>query len=71
MVTEVVHLGMAVVAAGNAIVCAGFHDLVVFKLSISPAFFSEARLQETAAAAAAIIIGLVWRHFDDIFCTNH
>lgn len=71
MVTEVVHLGMAVVTAGNAIVRAGFHDLIVFKLSISPAFVSIARLQESTAAAAAIIVGLVWRHFDDIFCTNH
>ena len=71
MVTEVVHLGMAVMAAGNAIVCAGFYDLIVFKLSISPAFFGIARLQESTTAAAAIIVGLVWRHFDDIFFTNH
>jgi hypothetical protein len=28
-------------------------------------------LQESTTAAAAIIVGLVWRHFDDIFFTNH
>lgn len=71
VMAKVVNLSMTVVAAGNAIIRAGFHNLVVFDLAVCPAFFSETRLQEATAAAAAVIVGLVRRHLDDVFFANH
>ncbi len=41
VMTEIMYLGMAVVATGNAIICAGFYDLVIFNLAVSAPFFSE------------------------------
>ena len=56
MVAKLMDLGMAVVAAGDAVVCTGGLDLIVFNLSISQAFILESGLEETAAAAAAKVI---------------
>ena len=41
MMTDIVDLSMAVVAAGNTVVGTGGHDLVEFDLAVRPAFFSE------------------------------
>ncbi len=56
MVAEFMDLGMAVVAAGDAVVCTGGLDLIVFNLSISQTFILESGLEESAAAAAAKVI---------------
>lgn len=41
MMTDIVHLGMAVVAAGDTIVGTGGYDLIKFDLAVGPAFFSK------------------------------
>ena len=71
MFAQFVNLGMAVVATGNAVIGTGGLDLVVFEFAILEAFFLEARLQESAAAAAAIVIGPVGLHVDEVFFADH
>jgi len=56
MLAQLVNLGMAVVATGNAIIGACCLDLLIFKFSVFQAFFLHARLQESAAAAATVIV---------------
>lgn len=69
--TEIVYLGMAVVAAGDAIVCTGFHNLIIFQPSVGAALIGVTRLQEASAAAAAVVVGFVGRHFNDIFFSHY
>lgn len=71
MVSNIMNLGMAVMAAGNTIISPGGNDLVEFHLAVSTAFFRISRLQESPAAAAAVIIGFVRGHFDDVFLTDY
>lgn len=71
MMTDIVHLSMAVMAAGDAVIGAGCHNLVEFNLAVSPAGFSETGLQEAASTAAAVIVGLVGSHFDNVFLPYH
>ena len=71
MMANIVDLGMTVVAASDTVIGTGGQDLVEFNLAVFPAFFGVPRLQESAAATAAVIIRLVWRHFDDIFFADH
>ena len=67
MFTEFMDLCMAVVAGSNAVVCTGGFNLIIFGLSIDQAFFLESRLEETAAAATAEIVGFVGGHIHKIF----
>ncbi|KJR97895.1 MAG: hypothetical protein VR65_23060 [Desulfobulbaceae bacterium BRH_c16a] len=71
MMTDIMHLGMAVMAAGNAVIGAGGHDLVEFDLAVVPAGFSETGLQEAAATTATVVVRLVRRHLDNVFRTDH
>jgi hypothetical protein len=71
MVANIMDLGMAVMAAGNTIIGPGSDDLVEFYLAISAALFGKSRLQESTAAATAIIIRFIRGHFDDIFFPHH
>ena len=71
MVANIVHLGMTVVTAGDTVVRTGFNDLVEFFLAIGPARLSKARLEETATATTAVVVGAVWRHFNNIFRTDN
>jgi hypothetical protein len=64
-------LGMAVVAPGNAVVCACGFDLFIFDFAVGQAFFLEPGLQESAAAAAAVVVGAVGLHVDEVFFTHH
>ena len=52
MVPDIVHLGMAVVAAGDAVVGAGCRDLVELDLAVGPPLLREARLEEAAATTS-------------------
>ncbi len=56
MMSQVMDLGMAVMAAGNAVIGAGGDDLVIFQLAVIPPGVSESGLEKTAAAAAAVVI---------------
>lgn len=69
MVAEFMDLGMTVVAASDAVGCASGLDLIVFDFSVSQAFILESRLKESAAAAAAIVVGAVGLHVDEVFFT--
>ena len=71
MLAEFVNLGMAVVAAGNAVLGAGGLNLIVFESAEFKALFLEAGLQKTAAAPAAVVVGAVGLHVDKIFFAHH
>jgi hypothetical protein len=64
-------LRMAVVACRNTIVRPGGLDLLVFNAPESQPLFFVARLQGASPAAAAIIIGPVRVHVDEILFTDH
>ena len=67
MLTEFMNLGMAVMAAGDTVIRAGFLDLLVLEPAEFQTLFFHAGLEEAAAAAAAIIIGPVGSHIDKVF----
>jgi len=71
MVAKFMDLGVAVMAAGDAVICAGGLDLVVFDFTVSQAFFFEPGLEESAAAAAAKVVGFVGLHVDEIFFSDN
>ncbi len=58
-------------AGGDAIRGAGGQDLVRLDLAVLPAFFGIPGLEETAAPAAAVVVGLVGSHVDEVFLTDH
>jgi len=68
---QVVDLGVAVVAGRDGVRRPGGQDLVGLKLAVFSPFVGKAGLQETAAAAAAEIVGAVGVHIDEIFFTHH
>jgi hypothetical protein len=70
MFAQFVNLCMAVVASGNAVVRAGRLDLLVFESAVLQALILESGLQESAAAAAAIVVGSIGLHVDEIFFTH-
>ena len=71
MMPDIMDLGMAVMATGNAVIGAGGDNLVKFDLAIGSTFLGISRLQETTATAAAVIVRFIRRHFDDIFFADH
>jgi len=71
MITQLMNLGVAIVAAGNAIIGPGGLDLFIFYFPVCQALLLETGLQKTAAAATAIIVGPVGLHVDEVFFTYH
>jgi hypothetical protein len=71
VLAQFMNLGMAVMTPGNTVVCAGCLDLLIFQSAIFQALVLEPGLQETAAAAAAVVIGSVGLHVDEIFFANN
>ena len=71
MLAELVNLGMAVVAAGDAVVGAGSLDLLVLEHTVFQALLLESRLEKSAAAAATEIVGPVGLHVDKILLADH
>ena len=71
MLTELMNLGVAIMAAGDTIVRAGFLYLFVLQPAEFQTLFFHAGLEETAAAAAAIIIRPVGHHINKVFLPNH
>ena len=71
VMTDVMDLGMAVMAAGDAVIGAGAYDLVKLGFAVGAARFCETGLQETAAAAAAVVVRFVRRHLDDVFRADY
>jgi hypothetical protein len=68
---DIMNLGMAVVAAGNAVVGTGFNDLVKFYLAVGPPRLGKTGLEKAAAAAATEIIRFVRGHLDEVLLTDH
>lgn len=66
MLTEFVNLGMTVMTSGNAIIRTGSLDLLVLDSAILQTLILESRLEESTAAAATEVIGLVGRHVDKV-----
>ena len=64
-------LGMAVMTRRDGILSAGSHDLLGLQTAIFTAGIWESRLQETAAAAAAVVVRFVGRHVDEIFLADY
>jgi len=56
VVPKIMDLGMAVMTARNTIICTGGNDLLVFELAVVPAGVCKPGLQESATAAAAVVI---------------
>jgi hypothetical protein len=66
-------LGMAVMAASDAIVSAGGFDLLILEFAVLEALILKTGLEKPAAtaAAAAEIVGAVGLHVDEIFLADH
>ena len=70
MLTELMNLGMAVMAAGDTVIRAGSLYLLILQPAEFQTLFFHAGLEETAPAAAAIIVGPVGHHIDKIFFSD-
>ena len=67
MLTELMNLGMAVMAAGDTVIRAGFLYLFVLEPAEFQTLLFHAGLEEAAAAAATIIVGPVGSHIYKVF----
>jgi hypothetical protein len=67
MLAELMNLGVAVMTAGDTIIRAGFLNLIILYLAELQTLLLETGLEETAAAAATIIVRLVGLHINKIF----
>jgi hypothetical protein len=70
MLGQIVNLGVAVVAPGDAII--GFRglDLLVLQKPVLAPFLVETRLQKTASSAATIVVAAVGGHVDEILLAH-
>jgi hypothetical protein len=71
MLTELMNLSMAVMAAGDTVIRTGFLYLFVLQPAEFHTLIFHAGLKETAAAAAAIIVGPVGGHIYKVFFSDH
>ena len=71
MLTELMNLGMTVVATGDTVICAGLLDLLILQPTEFQPLFFHAGLQKTTAAAATVIVGTVGDHINKIFFADH
>jgi len=71
VLAELMDLGVAVVAAGNAVSRPGFLDLVVLEPAELQALLLEAGLEKSAPAAAAVVVGPVGLHIDKVFFAHN
>ena len=67
MLAELMNLGVAVMTAGDTIIRAGFLNLIILLLAELQTLLLETGLEETAAAAATIIVRSVGLHINKIF----
>jgi len=71
MFFQIVNLCVAVVARRQAVISPGFHDLLKLSFAVIPPGFGQPGLQETAAAAATVIVRPVGVHINKVFFTHH
>ena len=67
---EVVDLRMAVMTRSDTICSLGLKNLLGLEAAVLTTRFRQSRLEETTAAAAAIVIGSVGRHVDEVLFPN-
>jgi len=67
MLTELMNLGMAIMAAGNTVIRAGRLYLFILQPAEFQTLFFLAGLEEAAATAATIIVGPVGDHINKVF----
>ncbi len=70
MFAQVMDLGMAVMTWRDGIIRTRAHDLLGLQPPIFPACLGKSRLQETAPAAATVVVGLVGRHVDEVLLAD-
>ena len=56
MVTDVVYLGMAVMAAGYTVISACTYYLIELNFTVGPAFFRVTRLEKTTTTTTTIVV---------------
>jgi len=71
MLSYVMDLCVAVVTRGDAVIGAGAVDLFKFHPAVVSSGFRKSGLKKTAPAAAAIVVGTVGGHVDEIFLSYH
>jgi len=71
VLAQLVDLGVAVVATGDAVSGAGLLDLGVFDLAVGETLFLVPGLEEAAAATAAEVVALIGVHVDEVLFANH
>jgi len=67
---HIVYLRMTVVTGGDDIIRFRRLNLVELDFTIGPPLLFPSGLQESATTAAAVIVGKVWRHIDEIFLAD-
>jgi hypothetical protein len=67
MLAELMNLSVAIMTAGDTIIRAGSLNLFILQLAEFQALLLETGLEETAAAAATIIVRPVGLHINKIF----
>jgi len=70
MFAEFMYLGMTVVTGGNAVIRTRSLDLIVFEKAVCQPGVFIAGLQKTAPAAAAVIVGSIRMHLDEVFLSH-
>ena len=75
MFAELMNLGMTVMTSGNAVIRTRCLDLLILQLAIGQALLLKPGLQKPAAAAAAVIVGFIGLHINEVFlahnCLDH
>jgi len=71
MFVQIMDLGMTVVARCNAVPGFGLFDLFELEAPVVPALFGKPRLEESAPAAAAEVVGPVRGHVDKVFLSHY
>ena len=71
MLTELMNLGMTVVAAGDTVIRTGLLNLLILQPAEFQPLFFHAGLQKTTATTATVIVGTVGNHINKIFFADH
>lgn len=71
MLTQIMNLGMAVMARCNAVGSTGVHNLIEFSLSIGATRIRKPGLQKPAPAPTAEVIGKIRGHVHIVFLAYH
>jgi len=71
MFRQLVDLGMAVMASGYAVICTSGLDLIVFEFTVLQTFFFKPGLEESSSSAAAVVVGAVGLHVNEVFFTHN